>query len=51
METVVKFETKEPIAYLKNEETTISIAVYSKFSLFKRFMIKWCFGLKYIKIK
>ena len=47
----IKFETKEPIGYIQSKETMTKIAVYSKFSLFKRLMIKWCFGLKYIKAK
>lgn len=49
MEQEIKFETKEPIGYLKSEETRARIAVFSKISLFKRLMMRWCFGLKYIK--
>ena len=36
-------------AFLKHEATKTQIAVYKKMNLFQRFMIRICFGLKYIK--
>ena len=38
------------IGYLIHEETDTKITVYSSISLFKRLMLKWCFGLKYKKV-
>ena len=38
------------IACLRHEPTLTSIYVYKKIPWFQRLFIKWCFGLKYIKI-
>lgn len=38
-----------PIGYLEHEPTKAQISVYSKIRWFKRLMLKWCFGLKYVK--
>ena len=51
MEEIHFTSPKEPIAYLANDKLGLSIYVYSKMSLFKRFMMNWCFGFKYIKIE
>ena len=37
------------IGYLQHEETNTKIPVYVSIGLFKRLMLKWCFGLKYKK--
>ena len=47
----ISIKASEPIGFLSNESIHARIAVYSKISLFKRFMIKWCFGLEYTKYK
>ena len=39
-----------PVAYLRHEATKTQIYVYKKINRFQRFMIRICFGLKYIKI-
>ena len=41
---------EKPVAFLKHEATKTQIAVYKKMNLFQRFMIRICFGFKYIKI-
>lgn len=41
---------KKPVAYLQHEATKTQISVYKKINRFQRFMIRICFGLKYIKI-
>ena len=46
---VYKIELPEPIGYLEHKPTHNKISVYSKMGLFKRLMIKYFFGLKYIK--
>lgn len=45
----VNIKTLEAIGYLRHEETKSNINVYAPISLFKRLMLKWCFGLKYKK--
>ena len=40
----------EAIGYLRHEEIRLKIDVYAPISLFKRLMLKWCFGLKYKKV-
>lgn len=40
----------KPIGHLKHEPTGYSLAVYKPISRFKRFMLRWCFGLKFEKI-
>lgn len=44
-------EPIKPVGYLKHEPTGRSLAVYKPISRFKRIMLKWCFGLKFEKIK
>ena len=44
------FKLPEPIGYLEHEPTHNKISVYSKIGLFKRIMIRYFFGLKYIKL-
>ncbi len=39
----------EPIGYLRHEPTKVDIHVYSPISRFKRLMLRWCFGLRYVK--
>lgn len=41
---------EKPVAYLQHEATKAQIAVYRKINRFQRFMIRICFGLKYIKL-
>lgn len=41
---------ESPVAYLRHEPTKTQIAVYKKINRFQRFMIRICFGLKYIKL-
>ena len=45
-----KYVNIKPVAYLRHEETKSQISVYKKMNLFQRFMIRICFGLKYIKL-
>ena len=40
----------KPVAYLRHEFTHSQFAVYKKINRFQRFMIRICFGLKYIEI-
>ena len=40
---------KKPVAFLQNEALETRIAVYKKINLFQRFMMRICFGLKYMK--
>lgn len=40
----------EPVAQLIHEPTHTVISVYQTMNWFQRWMIKWCFGLKYQKI-
>ena len=39
-----------PIGRLIHEPTRHTIAVYKTISRFKRFMLRWCFGLKFERI-
>lgn len=41
---------EKPVAYLRHEPTKTQIAVYRKINRFQRFMIRICFGLKYVKL-
>lgn len=43
-------DIEEPVAYLRHEATRTQIGVYKKINRFQRFMIRICFGLKYIEI-
>lgn len=38
----------KPVAYLWHEATKSQISVYKKMNRFQRFMIRICFGLKYV---
>lgn len=38
-----------PIAHLYHAPTHTTLAVYHKIYYFQRCMLRWCFGLKYIK--
>ena len=40
---------EKPVAYLQHEATKTQISVYKKINRFQRFMIRICFGLKYIR--
>lgn len=46
-----KIQIPEVYGYLTHEPTKTKIAVYNPIGKFKRFMINWCFGLKYEKDK
>ncbi len=39
----------EPIGYLQHEPTKAYIHVYQPIGRFKRIMLRWCFGLRYVK--
>lgn len=41
---------EKPIGYLQHKPTKCQFAVYRKINRFQRFMIRICFGLKYIEI-
>lgn len=41
--------TPQPIGHLEHAPTGYSLAVYKPISRFKAFMLKWCFGLKFVK--
>lgn len=41
---------EKPVAFLRHEPTHSQFSVYKKINRFQRFMIRICFGLKYIKI-
>lgn len=47
---VATIKVTVPIGYLRHEPTGYSLAVYKPISRFKRFMLRWCFGLKFEKI-
>lgn len=36
------------VAHLVHEPTKTVISVYKSMNWFQRWMIKWCFGLKYV---
>lgn len=38
-----------PIAYLYHAPTHTTLAVYHKINYSQRCMLRWCFGLRYIK--
>lgn len=35
--------------HLEHEPTKVRFSVYSKIGWFKRLMLRWCFGLRYVK--
>lgn len=41
-------EQPKVIAHLVHEPTKTVISVYKPMNWFQRWMIKWCFGLKYV---
>lgn len=41
---------EKPVAYLRHDPTHSQFGVYKKINRFQRFMIRICFGLKYIEI-
>lgn len=43
-------ECPKPIGYLEHKHTKSMISVYTTISWFKKFMMRWCFGLTYHKI-
>lgn len=45
------FVERKPIGYLRHEPTGYSLAVYKPISRFHALMLRWCFGLKFEKIK
>lgn len=47
----VGYQPPRPIAYLFHEAIHTSISVYKPINIFQRYMMKVCFGLKYVKIK
>lgn len=49
LESMFFIPAPTPIGHLKHEPTGAQISVYSKIGWFKRLMLKWCFGLKYVK--
>ena len=46
---VPKIEVPMPIGYLELEAAMFRIEVYKPIGWFKRFMLRWCLGLKYHK--
>lgn len=49
MEAIIKVE--KPVAYIEHKATKSRIPVYIPISWFKRFMLRFCFGLEYNKAK
>lgn len=47
METFIQVE--KPVAYLVHKATKSILPVYTPIGWFKRFMLRFCFGLKYNK--
>ena len=41
---------EKPVAYMLHEATKSQISVYKKINRFQRFMIRICFGFKYVKL-
>lgn len=39
----------KPIGYLEHEESKTRIPVFKRIGWFRRRMLRWCFGVKYIK--
>ena len=39
----------KPIGYLEHEESKTRIPVFKRIGWFRRCMLRWCFGVKYIK--
>lgn len=46
----VKFDYRKPVEYFEYKPCNMRISVYSKIRLFKRIMIRYFFGLKYVKL-
>ena len=42
-------ELPKPIGYLEHEESKTRIPVFKRIGWFHRCMLRWCFGVKYIK--
>ena len=40
----------KPVGYLRHEPTGYSLAVYKPISRFQALLLRWCFGVKYMKI-
>ena len=49
LNTYIVLDKPKSIGYLYHEATQSTIPVYHKINSFQRLMLKWCFGLKYIK--
>lgn len=49
--TEARILSPQPIGRLEHNPTGYSLAVYKPISRFKRIMLRWCFGLKYVKNK
>lgn len=45
----IVLDKPKSIGYLYHEATNSTIPVYHKINIFKRLMLKLCFGIKYIK--
>lgn len=45
----VTYQFPRPIAYLIHEATNTNINVYKPINIFQRYMLRVCFGLKYVK--
>ncbi len=41
-------EQPKVIAHLVHEPTKTVVSIYKPMNWFQRWMIKWCFGLKYV---
>lgn len=48
--TEARIIVPQPVGYLRHEPTGHSLAVYKHISRFKRIMLRWCFGVKYMEI-
>ena len=46
---VVTIEVEKPIAYIEHKPTKSRLSVYIPIGWFKRFMLRFCFGIEYIK--
>ena len=50
MKAEYRLNISKPVGWLIYEPTHHKIAVYKPISHFKRFMLRWCFGLKFEKV-
>lgn len=50
MKAEYRLNRPEPIGRLIHEPTRYSLAVYKPISRFKALMLRWCFGVKYMKL-